>query len=103
MRAVVDSASATLGRAGIDAGEVALFVPHQANVRIIDSAASKLGLPGERTFVNIDRYGNTSAASVPIALAEGADAGRLEQGDLVLLPGFGAGMSWASALIRWQR
>ena len=103
VRVIVDSARATLDQAGLTADDVALFIPHQANSRIIDSAAAKLGLPPERTFVNIDRYGNTSAASVPIALAEAADAGRLKQGDLVLLSGFGAGMSWASALIRWQR
>jgi 3-oxoacyl-[acyl-carrier-protein] synthase-3 len=103
VRVIVDSARVTLDRAGLTADDVALFVPHQANVRIIDSAANKLGLPPERTFVNIDRYGNTSAASVPIALAEAADAGRLHRGDLVLLSGFGAGMSWATALVRWDR
>ena len=103
VRVIVDSARATLDQAGVTADDVDLFIPHQANVRIIDSAATKLGLPPERTFVNIDRYGNTSAASVPIALAEAADAGRLDKGDLVLLSGFGAGMSWASALIRWER
>jgi 3-oxoacyl-[acyl-carrier-protein] synthase-3 len=103
VRVIVDSARVTLDRAGLTADDVALFVPHQANSRIIDSAAGKLGLPPERTFVNIDRYGNTSAASVPIALAEAADAGRLQRGDIVLLSGFGAGMSWASALVRWDR
>ncbi len=103
VRVIVDSARVTLDRAGLTADDIALFVPHQANVRIIDSAANKLGVPADRTFVNIDRYGNTSAASVPIALAEAADAGRLEKGDIVLLSGFGAGMSWASALIRWDR
>jgi 3-oxoacyl-[acyl-carrier-protein] synthase-3 len=103
VRVIVDSARTTLDAAGVAADAVALFIPHQANVRIIDAAAAKLGLPPERTFVNIDRYGNTSAASVPIALAEAADAGRLHPGDLVLLTGFGAGMSWASALLRWDR
>ncbi|HEV2758826.1 MAG TPA: beta-ketoacyl-ACP synthase III [Acidimicrobiales bacterium] len=103
VRVIVDSARVTLDRAGLSADDVALFIPHQANSRIIGSAASQLDLPPERTFVNIDRYGNTSAASVPIALAEAADAGRLKQGDIVLLSGFGAGMSWASALVRWER
>jgi 3-oxoacyl-[acyl-carrier-protein] synthase-3 len=103
VRVIVDSARTTLDSAGLTADDVALFVPHQANIRIIDSAATKLGLPPERVFVNIDRYGNTSAASVPIALAEAAEAGRLHPGDLVLLTGFGAGMSWASALLRWSR
>jgi 3-oxoacyl-[acyl-carrier-protein] synthase-3 len=103
VRVIVDSARVTLDRAGLTPDDVDLFVPHQANTRIIDSAATKLGLPAERVFVNIDRYGNTSAASVPIALAEAAEAGRLHPGDLVLLTGFGAGMSWASALLRWER
>lgn len=102
VRAVVDSATATLGRAGVSAADVALFVPHQANVRIIDAAAGRLGVPMERTVVNIDRYGNTSAASIPIALAEAADESRISDGDLVLLSGFGSGMTWASALLRWE-
>jgi 3-oxoacyl-[acyl-carrier-protein] synthase-3 len=101
VRAVVESASATLARAGVDAADVALFVPHQANARIIEAAASRLGITNERTMVNIDRFGNTSAASIPLALAEAADSGRLRPGDLVLLSGFGAGMTWASALLRW--
>jgi len=101
VRTIVESAGATLSQVGIAADDVDLFVPHQANARIIDAAAARLGIPPERTFVNIDRYGNTSAASIPIALAEAADAGRLHRGDLVLLSGFGAGMSWASALLRW--
>jgi len=103
VRVIVDSASATMSRAGVTAADIALFAPHQANVRIIDSAAAKLGIPPERTFVNIDRYGNTSAASIPIALVEAAEDGRLRGGDLVLVTGFGAGMSWASALLRWER
>jgi 3-oxoacyl-[acyl-carrier-protein] synthase-3 len=101
VRAIVESSAATLRQAGVEASDVDLFVPHQANVRIIDAAASRLGIPPERTFVNIDRYGNTSAASIPLALAEAADSGRLQSGQLVLISGFGAGMAWASALLRW--
>ncbi|MDP8938318.1 MAG: ketoacyl-ACP synthase III [Actinomycetota bacterium] len=103
VRAVVDSAVLTLAAAGVTADDIDLFVPHQANSRIIDAATSRLGMPAERAFVNIDRYGNTSAASIPIALAEAADSGRLAPDDLVLLSGFGAGMSWASAVLRWGR
>jgi 3-oxoacyl-[acyl-carrier-protein] synthase-3 len=103
VRVTIESATATLAQAGVTAADVALFVPHQANIRIIEAAADRLGFPAERTVVNIERYGNTSAASVPMALAEAADAGRLRPGDLVLLSGFGAGMSWASALVRWGR
>ena len=81
--------------------DVAWFVPHQANVRIIEAAAQRLGIPTERTIVNIERYGNTSSASIPLALFEAVDDGRVRDGDLVLLSGFGAGMTWASALLRW--
>jgi 3-oxoacyl-[acyl-carrier-protein] synthase III len=103
VRAVVDSARVTLDRAGVTATDVAWFVPHQANIRIIDSAAGRLGIPKERTIVNIERYGNTSAASIPLALAEAAEDGRVCDGDLVLMSGFGAGMTWGSALLRWGK
>ncbi len=101
VRAVVASANNALHAAGCTAGDVDLFVPHQANARIISMAGDRLGIPSERTMVNVDRYGNTSAASVPLALAEAADDGRLHDGDLVLLSGFGAGMTWATAILRW--
>jgi 3-oxoacyl-[acyl-carrier-protein] synthase-3 len=101
VRAVLDSAMLTLERAGVASSDVDWFVPHQANVRIIEAARQRLGIPAEQTVVNIDRYGNTSAASIPLAVAESADAGRFRPGDLVLLSGFGAGMTWASALLRW--
>jgi 3-oxoacyl-[acyl-carrier-protein] synthase-3 len=103
VRAVVDSAKATLERAGASANDVDWFVPHQANARIIEAAASRLGIPAAQTVVNIDRYGNTSAASIPLAMAEAAEDGRIKDGDLVLLSGFGAGMTWGSALLRWGR
>jgi 3-oxoacyl-[acyl-carrier-protein] synthase III len=103
VRAVVDSALTTLDRAGVKPSDVAWFVPHQANIRIIESAANRLGFDEERTIVNIDRYGNTSAASIPLALAEAADDGRLRDRDLVLMSGFGAGMTWASALLQWGK
>jgi 3-oxoacyl-[acyl-carrier-protein] synthase III len=101
VRVVVESATKTLERAGVDAADVAWFVPHQANARIIDAAAQRLGFGAERALVNIDRYGNTSSASIPLALFEAVDEGRVRDGDLVLCSGFGAGMTWASALIRW--
>lgn len=97
VRVTVASAEAALARAGLPAAAVDRFVPHQANARIIDAVAGRLGIPAERTSVNIDRYGNTSAASIPIALAEDPPAA----GDLVLLAGFGAGMTWATAVLRW--
>jgi len=101
VRAVVDSAIVTMERAAIEMSDVAWFVPHQANGRIIDAAASRLGFGPERTLVNIERYGNTSSASIPLALFEAVDDGRVHDGDLVLCSGFGAGMTWASALLRW--
>jgi 3-oxoacyl-[acyl-carrier-protein] synthase III len=103
VRAVTGSAAAALATAGCTPADVDLFVPHQANARIISLAAERLGIPVERTMVNVDRYGNTSAASVPLALAEAADAGRVHDGDVVLLVGFGAGMTWASGVLRWGR
>jgi 3-oxoacyl-[acyl-carrier-protein] synthase-3 len=80
---------------------VDLFIPHQANLRIIEAATKRVGLPMERVFVNIDRYGNTGAASVYVALAEAVAAGRIRRGDLVLLAAFGGGFTWGAALLRW--
>jgi 3-oxoacyl-[acyl-carrier-protein] synthase-3 len=103
VRIVIETATTTLERAGVAVEDVTWFAPHQANMRIIEAAAQRLGIPLERTLVNIDRYGNTSAASIPLVLAEAADDGRLRDGDLVLLSGFGAGLTWGSALLRWGR
>ena len=102
IRAVVDSAGRAMAKAGVTSADIALVVPHQANIRIIDAVNAKLGFSIERTAVNLDRTGNTSAASIPMALVEAADAGRLQPGDLVLFLGFGAGMTWASAVMRWD-
>lgn len=101
VRSTVESAERTLKEAGVSADEVALFVPHQANLRIVEAVAQRLGIESDRCAICLDRTGNTSAASVGIALSEAADAGRLADGDLVLFAGFGAGMTWASALVRW--
>jgi len=76
-------------------------VPHQANLRIIEAAAKRLGFEPERTVTNIEHYGNTSSASIPLALFEAVDEGRIRDGDLVLCAGVGAGLTWGSALIRW--
>ena len=87
--------------AGVTADDIALVVPHQANIRIIEAACQRLGLPMERAATTIARTGNTSSASIPVALAEALDAGKVATGDLVLLVGFGAGMTAASAVLRW--
>ena len=88
-------------QAGLSMDEIDLFVPHQANVRIILSAAGALGIPLERTFVNVDRYGNTSAASIPIALCEAVEEGRVRPGAHILLAGFGGGLTWGASVLRW--
>jgi 3-oxoacyl-[acyl-carrier-protein] synthase-3 len=100
-RVMVTSAEAILDECGRSIDEVDVYVPHQANVRIIDHAARKLGVPPEKTVVNVQRYGNTSSGSIPLALADAADDGRLHPGKLVLLTGMGAGLTWGSALIEW--
>ena len=103
VRVVVESVGVTLARSGITADDISWFIPHQANLRIIEAAASRLGIPRERTVVNIERFGNTSAASIPLAMSEAADDGRIRDGDLVLMSGFGAGMAWGSVVVRWGR
>ncbi|MBV9463821.1 MAG: ketoacyl-ACP synthase III [Verrucomicrobiae bacterium] len=90
-----------LKKAGVDSSEIALVIPHQANLRIIESLADKLDLPREKFFVNLDKYGNTSAASVAVALDEASKSGRLKSGDLVLLVAFGAGLTWAATILEW--
>jgi len=100
-RVLVSSAQAVLERCGVSVEDVDVYVPHQANVRILDHASQKLGIPRERMVVNVDRYGNTSSGSIPLALAEAQRDGRLTKGDLVLMTGMGAGLTWGSALMEW--
>ena len=89
-------------KAGLTTHDIDLFVPHQANIRIIDAAAKRMGLPPEKVFVNVDRYGNTSAASIPIALYEAHKFGRLKPGDKVVTVGFGAGLTWGANVLEWS-
>ena len=100
-RVMVSSASKVLDECGLTVDDVDVYVPHQANKRIIDHAAGKLGIPAEKIVVNVDRYGNTSSGSIPLALADAAADGRLHEGELVLMTGMGAGLTWGSALIEW--
>jgi len=100
-RVLVSSAEAVLERCGVSVDDVDVYVPHQANVRIMDHAAQKLGIPRERMVVNVDRYGNTSSGSIPLALAEAQRERRLKKGDLVLMTGMGAGLTWGSGLLEW--
>jgi 3-oxoacyl-[acyl-carrier-protein] synthase-3 len=99
---MIEATHIALAQAGIDAADVTWLIPHQANRRIIDAAAKHLNMPIERVIVNIDRYGNTSAASIPIALSEAVAAGKLKDGDVLLFVGFGAGLSWGAVAWRWS-
>lgn len=101
-RVLVSSATAVLDRCGKTVDEIDVYVPHQANRRIIDHAVGKLGIPPEKTVVNVDRYGNTSSGSIPLALAEARESGLLRDGSLVLMTGMGAGLTWGSALVEWS-
>jgi 3-oxoacyl-[acyl-carrier-protein] synthase-3 len=102
-RILVHSAEALLTKCGVTIDDVDLYIPHQANRRIIDHATRKLGVPSERVVINVDRYGNTSSGSIPLALGDAAADGRLRPGQLVLMTGMGAGLTWGSALIRWTK
>jgi 3-oxoacyl-[acyl-carrier-protein] synthase-3 len=100
-RVLVSSAQSLLDRCGVAVEDVDVYVPHQANVRIIQHAIEKLGIPPERVVINVDRYGNTSSGSIPLALADAVGEGRMQAGDLVLMTGMGAGLTWGSGLMEW--
>jgi 3-oxoacyl-[acyl-carrier-protein] synthase-3 len=95
------AAEDVIGRSGLKPEHVGLFIPHQANLRIIEATAKRLGVPAEKVFSNVGRYGNTSAASIPIALCEALATGRINKNDNIVLTSFGAGLSWAALVLRW--
>jgi len=101
VRSMGDAALRVLKEAKISSEEVDLLIPHQANIRIIEATAKRIKLPMEKVYVNIDKYGNTSSASIPIALDEARKYGRIKPGDITLLVAFGGGFTWGSAVIRW--
>ncbi len=101
VRTLEEIARTTLASNHLQVEDLDLYVPHQANVRILRAVMERLGLPIEKVFLNLDRYGNTSAASIPIALDEAVREGRIKEGSLVMLGAFGAGLTWASAMLRW--
>jgi 3-oxoacyl-[acyl-carrier-protein] synthase III len=101
VRAMAEVALEALAANGMTAADISLFIPHQANQRIVDSVGKRLALTNDQVFVNLDRYGNTSAASIPIALDEAMRAGRIKEGDIVLLDAFGGGLTWGASLLRW--
>lgn len=100
-RILVQSAEDVLAKCELTIGDVDLYIPHQANVRIIDHATRKLGVPSDRVVINVDRYGNTSSGSIPLALADALADDRLRPGMVVLMTGMGAGLTWGSAIMRW--
>jgi 3-oxoacyl-[acyl-carrier-protein] synthase-3 len=99
--AMAEACDEALQRAGVSADEIDLLIPHQANVRIIEATAKHAGMPMDKVMVNVDRYGNTSSASIPLALDQAITEGRVQPGSLLLLVAFGAGFTWGSAVIRW--
>jgi 3-oxoacyl-[acyl-carrier-protein] synthase-3 len=101
VRTLEELAIRTLEENNLDPSQLSLLIPHQANLRIIQATAKRLNLPEEKVFLNIEKYGNTSAASIPIALDEAIQAGRLKDGEYILLEAFGGGLTWASALLKW--
>lgn len=98
--AMGDAAEKIIDIAGIESKDIDLLIPHQANLRIIDATARRIKIPSERVYVNIEKYGNTSAASIPIAFSEARQEGRIKEGDLVVFVAFGAGFTWGSAAIK---
>lgn len=101
VRTLEQLATGTLEENNLDPSQLSLLIPHQANLRIIHATAKRLGLPAEKVFINIEKYGNTSAASIPIALDEAVESGKCREGEYILLESFGGGLTWASALLRW--
>ena len=98
---MADVAVEVVEKNGFSLEDVDLFVPHQANIRIIESVAKRMKLPKEKVIINIDKFGNTTAATIPSCLDQAVETGRLKKGDLVVIASFGAGFTWGSVLIRW--
>jgi 3-oxoacyl-[acyl-carrier-protein] synthase-3 len=96
-----NSANLVIERAGLKPDDIAVVIPHQANLRIIDAIASRLAVPNDRVFVNLHKYGNTSAAAIAIALDEAHREGKMKRGDKIVMVAFGAGLTWAAAAIEW--
>jgi len=100
VRAMADAARRAMAQAGVTMDQVACVVPHQANIRIVDAIRDRLDVPAEKFYVNLDRYGNMSAASIPVALDEAMRAGRVKKGDIVVLVAFGGGFTWAAMVVK---
>jgi 3-oxoacyl-[acyl-carrier-protein] synthase-3 len=101
VRSMCEAVDVVLEQAGVSKDEVDLLLPHQANIRIIEATAKYAGIPMERVWVNVDRYGNTSSATIPVSLYEARRDGRILEGSLVLMVAFGGGLTWGGTLLRW--
>lgn len=101
VKSLVDAARNVIQKAQIRPEDIDLFIPHQANLRIINATATRIGVPMEKVFINVNKYGNTSAATIPIGLDEALRAGRIKKGNLILLDAFGGGLTWGACLLRW--
>jgi 3-oxoacyl-[acyl-carrier-protein] synthase-3 len=102
VRIMGEAALTVVEEAGLTTDDIDCLIPHQANIRIIDAAARRLGLPQEKVFINVQRYGNTSAASIPLALKEAVDSGKVVPGSIIIMVGFGAGLTWGAVALRWK-
>ncbi len=103
VRIMGETALKALDKAGLGIGDVDCLIPHQANTRIVDAAVKRLGIDAGKVVVNLDRYGNMSAASIPVALDEAARSGRLNYGDIMVMVGFGGGLTWGAAVVKWSK
>ncbi|NOR49426.1 MAG: 3-oxoacyl-ACP synthase, partial [Desulfuromonadales bacterium] len=101
VRSMAEIAQTSLKENDMSVEDVDLFIPHQANIRILNAAAKRIGLKDEQVYINVDRYGNTSGATIPLAMDEANRAGLIKEGDILLLDAFGGGFTWAAALLRW--
>jgi 3-oxoacyl-[acyl-carrier-protein] synthase III len=102
-RIMPQAVTEVLAKASLQQSDIDLIIPHQANIRIIDSAAKKLGIPPEKVFINVEKYGNTSAASIALALSEAYEQKKVKKGDIIVLVGFGGGLTWGAAAIKWSK
>ena len=101
VKAMADASARVVNSAGLTWDDIALVVPHQANYRIVESAVKRMGITAEKVFLNLEKYGNTSASCIPVALTEAVQQGRIKKGNKVVLVGFGGGLTWGAALIEW--
>jgi 3-oxoacyl-[acyl-carrier-protein] synthase-3 len=101
VRSMTEIAKEALKENGMSVEDVDMFIPHQANIRILNATAKRIGLKDEQVYINVDRYGNTSGATIPLAMDEANRAGLIKEGDILLLDAFGGGFTWAAAMLRW--